>query len=119
MSGCGKGHKGRDRYQGKSIFTNQLQKKIKKKKKKPVSEWLYYMGFAKQASDNKALTEHLMNLIKQNFDHGINIASAIIKQEPIDKSIWIPTLRISTETDPVLRKYQLEQYKIMFNSDYN
>jgi methionyl-tRNA formyltransferase len=66
-----------------------------------------------------ALTEYLINQIKQKFDHGIDIANAMIKQEPVDTSVWIPTLRMTTETDPILRENLLEQYRIMFQSDYN
>ena len=65
------------------------------------------------------MTEHLINIIKQDLEHRSNIASAIIEQEHIDTSIWILTLRISTKTNPVLRENQLEQYKIMFKLDYN
>ena len=82
-------------------------------------EWLYYIRSAKQASDYKALTEYLINQVKKVFEHGIDIATAIIKQEPVDTSMWIPTLRMTTETDPILRENQLEQYRIMFKSDYN
>ena len=88
MSCCGKSCGGRGRYQGKSIFTNQPWKKGQEKEKnKPVSEWLYYIESAKQASDYKALTEHLINMIKQDFKHGIDIALAIIKQKPINTFI--------------------------------
>ena len=86
MSGRGKGCGGRWKYQGKPSFINQPRKKSQKKEK-PVSEWLYYIGSAKQASDYKALTEYLINQVKQEFDYGIDIATAIIKQEPVDTSM--------------------------------
>ena len=120
MSGRGKGCGGRGKHQGKPSFINQPRKEgQEKEKKKPISEWLYYIGSAKQASDYEALTKYLINQIKQEFDHGINIANAIIQQEPVDTSVWIPTLRMTTETDPILRENLLEQYRIMFQFDYN
>ena len=39
--------------------------------------------------------EYLINQVKQEFEHSIDIATAIIKQEPLDTSMWIPTLRIT------------------------
>ena len=88
MSGHGKGYEGRERYQRKFTFTNQPQKEgQEKEKKKLVSEWLYYIGSAKQSSDCKKLTEHLINLIKQDFKYGNDITFATIKQDLIDKSI--------------------------------
>jgi acyl-CoA thioesterase len=120
MSGRGKSCGGRGKYQGKPSFINQPRKEgQKKEKKKPISEWLYYIRSAKQASDYKALTEYLINQIKQEFDLSIDIANAMIEQEPVDTSVWIPTLRMTTETDPTLRENLLEQYKIMFQSDYD
>ena len=55
MSGRGKGCGGRGKYQGKPSFINQLRKEgQEKEKKKPISEWLYYIGSAKQA-DRKSV----------------------------------------------------------------
>ena len=120
MSGCGRGQSRRGKYQGKPSFINQPRKEGQEKEKKnPVLKWLYYIRSAKQASDYKALMEYLINQVKQEFEHGIDIATTIIKQEPVDTSMWIPTLRMTTETNPILRGNQLEQYMIMFKSDYN
>jgi hypothetical protein len=60
-----------------------MQRRSGKGIKKSASEWLYYIGSAKQVSDYKALTEHLINLIKQNSKLGIDITSAMVKQELI------------------------------------
>ena len=65
MSGQGKGCRGGGKYQRKPSFINQPRKEgQEKEKKKPVSEWLYYIGSAKQASDYKVLMEYLINQVK-------------------------------------------------------
>ena len=96
MSGQDRGCGGREEYQGKPTFINQPRKEgQEKERKKTISEKLYYIGSAKQASDYEALMEYLINQVKQEFEHSIDIATAIIKQEPLDTSMWIPTLRIT------------------------
>ena len=68
MSGRGKGRGGRGKHQGKPSFINQPRKEgQEKEKKKPLSEWLYYIGSDKQASDYKALMEYLINQSKTNI----------------------------------------------------
>jgi hypothetical protein len=63
------------------------------------------------------LTEYLFNQVKQELEHSIDLATAIIKQ--VDTSMWISSLRITTETYPILRENQLEQYRIMVKSNYD
>ena len=62
---------------------------------------------AKQALEYEALTEYLINNIKQTYEHRVDIATAIINQEPIDTSVWIPKLKQSEETDPDIKESKI------------
>jgi hypothetical protein len=45
-------------------------------KKKGLSDHIYYIGSAKQASDFMVITEFLINYIRQKFDQGSDIDNA-------------------------------------------
>ena len=71
------------KYPKKTDNTTSLPSRDQHEKKSP-SEWLYFIGSARQAADYEALTNYLINYIQQNFDFGDDIANAIVNQEPIN-----------------------------------
>jgi hypothetical protein len=96
-------------------FKDQHQQRIKKL----INDWNYYLGSTKQASVYRAITEFLINYIKQNFEFGNDIAIAIINQEPISTKIWKPLLQVSRNPDQEIKEMENELFKIKLKADYD
>ena len=60
-----------------------------------------------------------MNHIKENFEYGNDIATAISNQEQIDTDIWRPTLQKSRNPDPDEKEIENEQYRMEFQARFN
>ena len=82
MSGRGRGRSGRWRPQPR-YNQNQESTKENKEIKKTVNDWFFHLGSAKHASGYQATTDFLINHIKQEFEYGINIATAIAEAKPL------------------------------------
>jgi hypothetical protein len=61
-------------------------------KKKQLSDYIYYLGSPKQASDYETTTEYLINHIKKTFDFGNDIGTALEMLEPYNISQHMPHL---------------------------
>ena len=59
-------------------------------KKQFVTDFNYYLGSSKQASDYETTTEFLINHIKKLNDYGNDIGTALDKLESIDTATWKP-----------------------------
>ena len=105
------------KYPKRIKVTTSLPGRDQHQKKSP-SEWLYYIGSARQASDYEGLTNYLINYIQQNFEFGDDIANAIVNQEPVNTEAWKPTLKKSNNPDPEIRELETEQFKMEFQADY-
>ena len=68
-------------------------------KKQFVTDFNYYLGSSKQASDYETTTEFLINHIKKLYDYGYDIGTALDKLESIDTATWKPSMQASVETD--------------------
>ena len=66
--------------------------------KKP-SDFKYYLGTAKQASDFTNTTEHWINHIQKTFSHGNDIATALETLEDTNLDIDKPRLKLSKDPD--------------------
>lgn len=62
---------GRKPQQGKSYESS------KKETKKGLTDYNYYLGSAKQASDYETTTEFLINYVKKTFEYGSDIGQAL------------------------------------------
>ena len=102
----GSGNSGSDKYSS-SKFTPI--------KKKNLSDYNYYLGTSKQASDYGKTTEYLINHIKKTYDHGKDIATALKNLEEFDLTPLAPTLGTSTKTDAALRATEEKQFEIDYN----
>ena len=87
--------------------------------KKSITDWNYYIGSAKQASKYKAITEFLVNHIKETFEYGGDIAMAIVNQAPINTDLGKPRLQKSSDPDPDIKDTENEQYKMEFQANFN
>ena len=89
------------------------------KRKQFVTDFSYYLGSAKQASDYETATEFLINHIKKLYDYGNDIGTALENLEAIDTSVWKPRMQVSSDGDEEIRANENKQFKIEFKSDYD
>jgi hypothetical protein len=77
------------------LLKSTTQKRSKKEKAFYKIAILYLLCQA--GISYEALSKYFINYIKQNYEHGVDIATAIISQELINTSIWMPKLKIIKE----------------------
>ena len=83
MSGRGRGRfGGHGRHSGRGKDNNKSAQV--KTSKKSVSDYIYYVGSAKQAADYESTTDFLINFIKKTFDFGNDIGTALENLEEFD-----------------------------------
>ena len=72
------GHGGRNTHGGKSFNGNSNgNKSTSKSSNKSLSDYIYYLGSAKQAADYETTTCLIRNHIKKAFNFGNDIAKAL------------------------------------------
>ena len=118
MSGRGRGKGGRWRSQTRSN-QNQESPKENKEVKKTVNDWFFHLGSAKHTSGYQATIDFLINHIKQEFEYGIDIATAIVEGEPLVTEEWKPGLRKSDSQDDDTKELENEQFKMEFQADFD
>ena len=96
MSGRGQ-VKGRgNRNGGRSNRTRKNQHgRRSNRNKKSLSDYTYYLGNSRQASDFENTTEFIIIYIKKMYSQGKDIAKALHDLEPINTLNWRPTLEVS------------------------
>ena len=107
----GKGYKGNKKTQDKS--------KNVKDTKKELSDCVYYLGSAKQASDYETTTEYLINHVKKTFEYGNDIGTALMDLQEPDSDLWKPNMQVSVATDDDTKAAESRQYEIEFKADYD
>ena len=85
--GRGRGRGGR--YQGRGKSNNK--KEDKQKQKKEVSQMLFQVGTAKQASEYTNIKKYCVNYFRKNYTQGHYIAQAIEEGEDFDFDPEKPT----------------------------
>ena len=90
------------------------------KKTKGLSDHMYYVGSAKQASDYVTCTNYIINYIRIHFQDPEQIATALEKFEEPDFLSMEPIMQISTATDAAVkaaenRKYE-KQYEVLYTA---
>jgi hypothetical protein len=118
MSGRGRGRSGRGRPQPRSTYNHPSNKETKEVKK-TLTDWYYHLGSAKHASGYQATTDFLINHIKQDYEYGIDIATAIADTKPVTTEDWKPTLQKSKSQDLETKELENEQYKMEFQADFD
>ena len=111
MSGRGSG-KGRGGRGGGRFNYRQKFKKKNERKKKGLTDYNYYIGSNRQASDYENTTEYIINHIKKTYSYGKDIAEALMKLQPADTSEWQPSLQVSVvmgDDDEAVRKRAQEE----------
>ena len=84
---------------GRSFYLKQTnnEKVTGDKKKKTLTDYTFYLGSAKQASDYEITVEYVINHIKKTYEFGNDIGTALKKLEPVTKLFTKPSLSMSTE----------------------
>ena len=116
MSGRGKFVK---KNQGKGKFQAKGSNSGAHANKKSVTDYNYYLGSAKQASDYETTTEFLINHVKKVFDYGNDIGTALELLEPLDVSTWKPSMQVSRASTEEVRAVEGRQFEIEFKANYD
>ena len=121
MSGRGRsryGGRGRGRSRGNFQKPKSTTSSTSRKERKSISDYIYYIGSAKQASDYTVVTSYLINHIRKTYDNGDDVGEAIEKRIPMNFDAVKPSMGNTTtvvnlsETNPVkLAKAQAEYKK--------
>jgi Reverse transcriptase (RNA-dependent DNA polymerase) len=129
--GRGRGNNGRGRFQSSgrngttTTYTGGNSKSSYKPSKKTLSDYIYYLGSAKQAADFDTTTEYILNHIIKTFTFGNDIATALTDENgnDYDMNQHKPTLEqvdfSTTLLTDVEIEVQNEQYKIEFKAEYD
>jgi len=80
----------------------------KKTKNKDITDYTYYLGSARQASDYETTTNFVINHIKQTFDFGDDIAQQLKNLQEVE-----------TDGTPAAAKLLRKQYEMEFKMDYD
>ena len=84
--------------------------------KKSLSDYNFYLGSAKQASDYETTREYLINTIRKNYTNGNDIAMALEDLTQYNVGQYKPTLQFSTTADEDQKKAENEAYKMEFKA---
>ena len=88
-------------------------------KKKNITDYVYYVGSAKQASDYEITTEYIINYIKKTYDYGIDIGKALESLTETSFDSMKPALRSSSKTDAKELARENKQFEKEFDKDYD
>jgi hypothetical protein len=121
MSGRGRGRNGgRGRHSNRGNNNNSNNKSGQvKPNKKTLENAIYYLGAAKQATDYETTTDFLINHIKQHFDCGNDIGTALEELEEYDIGKHKSMLYVSYSEDAATKEYQDKQFEMEFKAKYD
>jgi hypothetical protein len=103
---------------GRGYRSNNASKDFKStaKKKKTLEDYYFYLGSAKQASNYESAADFIFNHIKKEYDRGRDIAESLRELEIPDTDLWMPTLRASSDTDPLVQALENKQYEMEYKA---
>ena len=117
MKGRGRGlsrqMKGRGTGRGKAGRT----KSTTSTSPKGLSDYFYYIGSAKQASDYVVVTKYLINHIRKTYTFGDDIAEALEKRAPMDFNKLMPTLQVSDSSDEATKARENKQFEMLYEAE--
>jgi hypothetical protein len=87
--------------------------------KKGLSDYVYYLGSARQASDYEKTTDYQINHVRKTFSFRNNIGMALENLEEYDMLLHHPTLQVSTLTDAAAKAAEDKQFEIEFKAEYD
>ena len=123
MKGRGRGRggskgRGSRRPKGRASSSRSSGSNNNSTKKKSLSDHMYYVGSAKQASDFVTCTNFIINHIRQTYLQENDIATALEKLEDTDFDALLPTIQTSDSEDAAEAAMQNRmydnQYQVLF-----
>ena len=127
MSGRGRGRgspgrsgsagRGRGSYRRPYESGNRRSESKKVTQKMSFSDYVYYVGSAKQASDFVTVTEYLINHLKSELHGGDDIAKALTARQEYQFDSEKPKLTPATATDADAKKLQELENKTIYDAE--
>ena len=116
----------RRQQRGKSTNKNQDNGKTGstsgQSKKKGLSDHVFYLGSAKQASDYETTYAYIINHVRKTFNFGNDIATALEDLVDYRMAQHLPTLKQAADTnppDPAHKALLQSQYEMIFKAEYD
>ena len=87
------------------------------KTRKGLSDYVYYIGSARQASDFNTITNYIIMNIRKTFTPwGDDIADALESRIPFDPEIYRPKLKESKSENPKEKEHEDRQYSALYEA---
>ena len=93
----GRGH---NRNNRKQTPNPKKTKKEKSTKNKTLSDYYFYVGSAKSATDYVTVTSHILNYIRRTYKKGGDVAGALEEFKEVDFTSVKPAMRVVPKKDP-------------------
>ena len=118
MSGRGRGRSGgRSFYRKGSKGPRSFKQTGKDPVKNDLSDYVYHIGTAKQASDFVVVTKYLINYIKKTYSCGEDISDALELRIEVDFESKRPSMRRSTVKDKEEKKMENAEFSILYEAE--
>jgi hypothetical protein len=108
--------RGRGRGEIDGSNTTSTQEKGAGKVRKTFSDYVYYVGASRQASEFSIIMDYLINNISLKFNHGNDIANALDSRSDTDFGPLWPVLTFSSELDAATREREDKQNKMLYKA---
>ena len=116
--GRSSGRYNRDSGRGGRSYNTQYNKSFKSHQtKKSVTDYVFFIGSSKQASEFEETKAFLINHIKKTFTFGIDIGTAL--EDETAARFAAPRLQKSVSTVDDVKALEDEQFKIEFKEEFN
>ena len=83
--------------------------------RKNLSDYVYKISAAKQASDFSTITKYLINHIRKTYKFGDDIGKALEDKAPFN--IPVPTLKQSNATEAEMKAMENKSYEILYKAE--
>ena len=104
----GRGHNHNNR---KRSSNPKKTKKEKSTKNKTLSDYYYYVGSAKSATDCVTVTSYVLNCIRRTHKKGGDVAGALEEFKEVDFTSVKPTVRVILKKDPSTNQEHSDEHR--------
>ena len=114
MTGCGRGCSNSQRKNNGHRRGNASQNKRTDKEKKSLSDYKFDITLISNNAEFTKILKYLINVIKQKFSYGDDIATALEDKIPFDMTLLRPLLSTSMSTDTDVKQREDKEFKILY-----
>eukprot|EP00978_Attheya_sp_CCMP212_P020209 scaffold57559_cov54-Attheya_sp.AAC.2 len=116
----GRGGRGYNNRSYRSGGNKPSASKIVAKKKTTITDYVFYIGSAKQASEFETTSEFVINYIRKTYEYSSDIGNGLDSSlQPMDRNKEKPSLKISIAATDVVKAADAVQFGMEFRADYN